>query len=91
MEIFYSQGEIMSMGRATGGAHIAGIGNGVRAMILSRFYRAVVQWAARPVLTHASENALWRLTPQELADLPIGPEPEGEGGAFEAERSCGNG
>ncbi len=55
-------------------------------MKLETLYRALIDWAARPVVAPANENALWRLSPHELADLPIGPEPEDEGPAFEADR-----
>lgn len=57
-------------------------------MIITSLKRALFDWAARPVLTHDNENALWRLSRQELADLPIGPEPADEGGAFEAPKAC---
>ncbi len=55
-------------------------------MTLSNLYRAFIDWAERPSITPANENALWRLSPHELADLPIGPEPEDEGSAFAADR-----
>jgi len=53
-------------------------------MTITGIYRAIVDWAVRPVLTHDNENALWRMSAAELADLPIGHEPEGETSAFEA-------
>ncbi|SHE59314.1 hypothetical protein SAMN02745157_0519 [Kaistia soli DSM 19436] len=55
-------------------------------MILSSLYRTITDWASRPVLTHDNENALWRMSAHDLSDLPIGPEPEDEGAAFEADR-----
>lgn len=57
-------------------------------MIITSLKRVLFNWAARPVLTHDNENALWRLSSRDLADLPIGPEPDNEGGAFEAPRAC---
>lgn len=53
-------------------------------MIITSLYRAIIQWAARPALAHDNENALWRLSAHDLADLPIGPEPDNEGAAFDA-------
>jgi len=53
-------------------------------MFLASLYRAITDWAARPVLTHDNENALWRMSAHDIADLPIGPEPEDEGAAFDA-------
>lgn len=58
-------------------------------MLITLLKRAFLGWAAQPVLTHDNENALWRLPSRELADLPIGPEPENEGSAFEAPLCCG--
>ncbi len=53
-------------------------------MTIESLFRAIIDWAARPVIAPANENALWRLSPHDLADLPIGPEPDDEGAAFEA-------
>lgn len=55
-------------------------------MTILNLYRAIIDWAARPVLAHDNENALWRMSAHDLADLPIGPEPDDEGAAFEAAR-----
>ncbi|MCX5493129.1 hypothetical protein OSH11_00265 [Kaistia dalseonensis] len=55
---------------------------------VSGIYRAIVDWAERPTTDYANENqnALWRMSAHELADLPIGPEPDDAPAAFEAER-----
>lgn len=57
-------------------------------MKLSHLYRALLDWAARPALSHDNENdnALWRMSARDLADLPIGPEPDDEPAAFERPR-----
>lgn len=52
-------------------------------MTIIGIYRAILDWASRPVMTHDNENELWRMSAAELADLPIGHEPEGEPSAFE--------
>ena len=55
-------------------------------MTIIGLYRALIAWAARPVLTHDNENELWRMSAHDLADLPIGHEPIDTKSAFEAER-----
>ncbi|MCX5512067.1 hypothetical protein C3941_08365 [Kaistia algarum] len=55
-------------------------------MTITGLYRAFIEWASRPMLTHDNENELWSLSARDLADLPIGHEPIDEPSAFESER-----
>ena len=55
-------------------------------MTINGLYRAIIAFATRPVLTHANENELWRMSAHDLADLPIGHEPIDAPSAFESER-----
>lgn len=57
-------------------------------MTISGIYRAIIDWAARPVPDHHNQNELWSMSPQELADLPFGPEPDDEPSAFERRDRC---
>ena len=84
MEIFYRPGEIMSIAAVQARLHIRIKRSGDTPMIITTLKRALLDWAARPVPAHHNENALWRLSSHDLADLPFGPEPEDEGSAFEA-------
>jgi hypothetical protein len=54
-------------------------------MTITGLYRAVLAWANRPVPTHDNENALWRMSAHDLADLPFGHEPTNEPSAFSSE------
>lgn len=55
-------------------------------MTVNGIYRAFIDWVNRPVLAHDNENALWRMSARDLADLPIGHEPADAASAFEPER-----
>jgi len=78
--------EIMSMASVSVYPHLHWRKPRRDTMTIIGIYRAIVEWAARPVLTHDNENELWRMSAHELADLPFGPEPTDEPSAFEPER-----
>ena len=56
-------------------------------MTIHSLYRAIIDWAARPVaVAMTTRTRCGASARHDLADLPIGPEPEDEGAAFEAGR-----